>query len=154
MPADQIKGKLVVRLFLQDTKCCPNVNRREAILDYGTLGDEIDIITAKNGQRGYKEADDISEWLSEILEEEVVLIRAVEDEGGEVDGERFPFVKEGDRKRAFLKDAAVHVVNEASVRRLKKAMQEKYNNDKKQRSLVNPELRVFRPTFVIDLDTP
>ena len=101
----------MVRLYLQDDKCYPDLKKREAILDYGTLGDEIDIVTAKNGQKGYKEAEEVSEWLSSILDEPVILVRALVDEVAVVDAQRFPFVKDGDKKRGFLKDAAVHVIN-------------------------------------------
>ena len=43
-------------------------------------------------------------------------MRSTEGQSEQVDAERFPFVDRGDRKRSFLKDAAVHVVNMSSVR--------------------------------------
>ena len=43
------QGKLLVRLSLQDQQCCPEVHKREMLLDYGALPEEQDLITNKDG---------------------------------------------------------------------------------------------------------
>ena len=103
-----------------------------------------DLIKGKENYEGYKEADAISEWLSEILGLEVVLIRASPDRGMPLiqDYVKLFHRDEGDRRAAFITDAAVHFINDASVRALKKDARPGNDFDH----------TTFRPSILIDED--
>lgn len=93
---------------------------------------------------GYLESDAISEWLSEIVDLEVVLIRAPPKREMPL---IYDYVKlfhrdEKDRRAAFITDAAVHFINDASVRELKKHAKPSNSFDHTQ----------FRPSVLIDSD--
>ena len=55
-------------------------------------------IEAQMNYRGYKEDDEVCEWLSEIFEQEVYLIRAEKNRLGTVFKDRLPFSRKDDRR--------------------------------------------------------
>lgn len=70
-----------------------------------------EFIEAKMNYRGHKEDDDVCEWLSEIFEQDVYLIRAEKNRLGTVYKDRLPYSRQDDRRQAFLTDGALHIVN-------------------------------------------
>ena len=64
--------------------------------------------------------------------------------------DRLPQIQDEDRRGNFLTDAAIHLVNENSIRDLKKTIENKYKYFKNKTELVNAEVNIFRPTFLID----
>jgi len=66
----------VVRLYLQDDKCFNHIKKREQIIDYGAEYDDSRFVEAAKGLNGYKESDEVCKWLTDILGEEVILLRA------------------------------------------------------------------------------
>jgi len=76
-------------------------------------------VECNRNYRGYKLPDNISKWLSVALKRDAIMIRAQEDRLTPLDPERQIYLKEGDRKKTFTTDAALHMINLASVRELR-----------------------------------
>ena len=66
-------------LYLMDNKCFPDVKKRSHQLRFDRNYEGAQIIEANKKYRGYKESDEVCEWLSQIFDEEVILIRAEPD---------------------------------------------------------------------------
>ena len=66
------------------------------------------------------------EWLSKILETEVVLIRAQKDRLMTLDLEKFDTARPEDRRMNFITEGAIHLVNNQSMQSLVMAMYNKY----------------------------
>jgi uncharacterized protein YcbX len=110
-----------VRLFLQADNLLPHLQAdalptREIMLDINKDYSSSEIIVAKKGYRGYLEFDQVNEWLSHIFEQPVILLRAESDRRETIDKQRSPNSLDEDRRRAFLTDAALHLVNRTSVK--------------------------------------
>ena len=102
-----------LRMFLQDDKCFPEVKKREHLLQFDRdyLGEGAEIIKANKKYRGFKESDEVCDWLSEIFGEDVLLIRA-EPDRVMMPSEYLDRQLSDDRRGAFITDAAIHVCNE------------------------------------------
>jgi len=74
-----------------------------------------EFIEAKKNYRGYKESDEVCKWLSDIFDEEVILIKAEKDRVMTLRPERLPETREEDRRHNFVTDAALHLINQQSV---------------------------------------
>lgn len=111
---------------------------------------ESEFINANKSYRGYKESDEVCDWLSEIFEEPVVLLRAEKERMMDLDPARLPFAKGTDRRGQFLTDGACHLINNQSIQSLMINIYNKYNDDPKALSRINADVNTFRPTFVID----
>ena len=90
--------------------------------------------------------------MSEIFGQEVYLIRA--DDSlvtlSKDKTRKYTKVSPDDQRKAFCCGAPIHVVNQNSIEALKKVQREKYENDSDVENLVNAEVAIFRPSFVID----
>jgi len=76
--------------------------------------------------RGYKCDDSISEWLSKALKRPVFMIRAADDRLTPLYmGKKIFDVLETDRHQSFTTDAALHLVNRASVRELSQRVRDR-----------------------------
>jgi len=71
---DEERTKL--RLFLQDDKCFPELEKRELFLDFNREYTDKEFVECAENYRGYKESDEINLWLSEIFDQEVFIMRA------------------------------------------------------------------------------
>lgn len=65
-----------LRICLKDAETCPNVKKREHILHFDKDLSNQEVVICKNNYRGYKEDDEVCQWLSEIFGTEVILIKA------------------------------------------------------------------------------
>lgn len=65
--------------------------------------------------RGYKESDEVCEWLSKIFQLDVMLIRAEPDRLMKLDLDRFAGANPNDRRAGFLTDGAIHLCNNQSM---------------------------------------
>ena len=72
---------------------------------------KAEFIEGKKNWRGYKEGDEVNKWLSDIFEEECILIKAEKERIMPLDPERLPNIQEEDRMGGFYKDAAIHLIN-------------------------------------------
>ena len=64
--------------------------------------------------------------------------------------DRLPKLLEEDLRRAFLTDAAIHLINRKSIEALTKSVKSRYQDDPNFCETVDTGENVFRPTFVID----
>ena len=67
-----------------------------------------------------------------------------------LDKERLPQSLDSDRRRAFITDGAIHLVNKQSCNKLLLQLYSKYKNDENLVKLCYAEPIVFRPSIVID----
>lgn len=100
-----------LKLVLQDTECFPDLKKRNHTLYFDQDYSKAEFVNANKSYRGYKESDEVCEWLSEIFEEPVVLLRAEKERMMECDKARLPYAKETDRRGQFLTDGACHLIN-------------------------------------------
>lgn len=138
-----------LRIYLQDKLCFPDLTVREQFLDFDKEYKQQDFIECAENYRGYKEKDEINQWLSQIFEEEVMIIRAPKDRLMMCSG-YIPNQLPTDRRGAFVTDAAIHIINKKSVDCLRNVMYNKYRDDTSMLSQVNADLCVFRASFIID----
>lgn len=62
--------------------------------------------------------------------------------------------KESDTRKTFLSDAALHIVNRASVDELRRRVWEKYPQRTDQKDKIFVSVEQFRPNFVINTGEP
>jgi hypothetical protein len=72
----------------------PDIKKRRHILYFNQDYSKSEFITANNNFRGYKESDEVCEWLSEVFEEPCILIRSEPDRIMELNKERLPFTQD------------------------------------------------------------
>lgn len=113
-----------------------------------------EIMEAKKNYRGWVESDEINKWLSLIFQSEVILMRAMPERRMGLDNARLPNSLESDRRRGFLSDAAVHLVNRTSVEAFRNNVKSKYKDDPDQFNQIYLDERIFRPSFVIETEAP
>ena len=77
-----------------------------------------EFIKCKNGYNGYKLNEDANLWLSCALGREVIAIRSTDERLTAINPARLIYSKPDDRKKTFTTDAALHMINLASVREL------------------------------------
>ena len=76
------------------------------------------MIQANKGYAGWKESDEVNNWLSELFGEEVMILRAAKERVTKLNHERLYKSQDDDRKGAFITDAALHLINTESVKDL------------------------------------
>ncbi len=105
---DEERTKL--KIFLQDSKCFPDLEKRVHILDFKRKYTEAEFVECKENYRGYKESEELNKWLSQIFDEEVFIMRAQSDRVMPVN-QALPDKLQTDKRGAFVTDAAIHVLN-------------------------------------------
>ena len=83
---------------------------REMFVDFNTDYTNAEFVECQKNYRGYKEYDELNEWLSKIFDEEVFMIRAQDDRLMPV-SDYLPDQLKNDRRMAFVTDAAIHIIN-------------------------------------------
>lgn len=119
-------------------------------IDRDYTGAELVLGGGKRNYRGFKESDEVSEWLSQILCREVILVRAEPDRVMRLDPEICPAAADDDRRGAFLTDGVIHLINNQSMQALTMKMYNKYSEDQGMLQLVAVDVPTFRPNIVID----
>lgn len=71
-----VKDSSKLRLYLQDKLCFPDMTVREQFLDFDADYSNAEMVECMDNYRGYKESDSVNQWLSQIFDEEVFVIRA------------------------------------------------------------------------------
>lgn len=79
-----------LKLMFQDNSCFPDIKKRNHILRFDKDYSKSEYVECAKGYRGYKEDDDVNQWLSDVFEEEVFLIRAEPGRLMNLDKERLP----------------------------------------------------------------
>ena len=114
-----------------DDQCLPHIKKREHILDIDkdfsnqTLFDNGKIIDVQKRISGYVESKEFNDWLSLIYQEEVFVLRAREDRTVSL-WSGVPDQLQTDRKRAFITAAAINIINEQSMNKLRQDIKDKY----------------------------
>lgn len=100
-----------MKIFFQDNSCFPDIEKRRHILDFDADYSKSEYVECANGYRGYKECDEVNQWLSDIFDLDVMLVRAEPERLMTLDKNRLPTARDEDRKSGFIKDAAIHMIN-------------------------------------------
>jgi len=118
------------------------------------------MVGKKFAYEGFKERAEVSEWLSAVLEEDVVIMRAAQNRLTPLEDKQSTLINSQatDVRSGFMTAASLHLINIKSVRDLKDKIAKKYM----ERTLENGEsvtlndfdYEIFRPNIVIDYDTP
>ena len=66
-----------VKICLQDSLCFPDIKKRSIIIRIDEDYTEAEIIQAEKSYRGFKEREEVSEFLSIVLQRDVLLIRSL-----------------------------------------------------------------------------
>lgn len=145
-----------VRLFLQKENLpdhLKNLKVTEWILKI-EQNPNAKLIIGNKGYRGYTVSHEANEWLSQVFNQKVILLRAGDGRRTEIDHKRLPKSQDVDKRRAFITDAAVHVINLKSIEALREGLREKYKDDPEAFDDIDTGVEVFRPTFVVDMEEP
>lgn len=138
------------KIFLQDKYCLPDIQKRNHILYLDKDYSNSEYVEAEKGYRGYKEDNEINEWLSEVLQVKCFVLRADKNRLMKVQASHLPSALETDRRQSFITEAAIHLINRQSIAQLTIAMYNKYRDDPKEIASCNADIQTFRPTFVVD----
>ena len=79
-----------LKIVLQDSECFPDLKRRNYTLYFDKDYSNSEYVQCNKNIRGYKESDEVCEWLSEIFDEPVILLRSESDRLMELDKTRLP----------------------------------------------------------------
>ena len=109
---------------------------------------EGEVVETKKGH-GISEGPEADRWFSAFLGYDAFLLRSAPNWRKKVPSQALPQTAEGDETKGFVSKAAVHIVNEASVRDLRERVLSKIE-DPAARALTKIEATPFRPNFVID----
>lgn len=77
---------------------------------------------------GHRECDEVCDWLSEILGQPAIMIRASKDRESKANLDHLPWAKETDVRGQFLTEATCHLVNTKSIDSLIKDVNQKYDS--------------------------
>jgi uncharacterized protein YcbX len=108
------------------------------------------IVTSKG--HGISEGPDADAWFTKFLEKEVFLLRSAPNYTKAVPKKALPQTMEGDITHGFVSKAAIHIVNEASVRDLRERVLSKMSEEDKAKTRI--ESIPFRPNITIDSGIP
>ena len=143
-----------VRIYLQETDLPPHLEKlkvKELVLKI-ELDPKAKLIIGNKGYRGYMVSHEANEWLSQVFDQRVVLLRAADGRRTEINHKRLQKSQDVDKRRAFITDAAVHVINLQSLKSVREGLREKYKDESSKFEDIDTGVEVFRPTFVVDLD--
>ena len=83
--------------------------------DPENFGDKNNLIQAKKGYEGYCMQAEICDWFSAAICKEVFVLRAAHDRRVKLNPKRLIFSRKTDLRKTFTSDAALHIINKASV---------------------------------------
>ena len=118
------------------------------------------MVGKKFAYEGFKERAEVSEWLSAVLEEDVVIMRAAQNRLTPLEDKQSTLINSQatDVRSGFMIAASLHLINIKSVRDLKEKIAKKYmertSENGESVTLNDFDYEIFRPNIVIDYDTP
>jgi uncharacterized protein YcbX len=139
-----------LKICLQDTLCFPDIKKRSVILKLNQNYTEAEFVQAESSYRGYKERDEINDFLSLILQQDVMLLRSSPSRLMHIDKESYIYALETDRRASFLTDGAISLLNNQSCQQLVLGMYNKYVESREYIQMANADIPTFRPNIVID----
>lgn len=103
---------------------------------------------------GHQYPDDVNDWFSAAIGKKVIAIHSPGNLQVDLDAKRMLLKQDGDTRKTFTRDAALHIVNVASVDELRRRVWARYPEitDPKEKIYVNVEQ--FRANFVINTGRP
>jgi len=78
---------------------------------------------------GYLHPNEVNDWFSAAINKQVFALHSACDRERPLDPKRHILLKEGDTRKTFTTDAALHVVNKASVEEVRKKVLAQYPKD-------------------------
>ena len=101
---------------------------------------------------GYLHSSEVNDWFSAAIDKQVFALHSACDREQLLDPKRHILLKEGDKRKTFTTDAALHIVNRASVDEVKRRVLEQYPKTIQDEISISAE--PFRPNLVISTNTP
>ena len=92
--------------------------------------------------------DHVNEWFSAAAGCQVVLLHCKLDQLNPNPLKRAILKREGDSAKGFTHDAAIHMVNEASVRDIQARVEQKYPESERDQNQIKCDN--FRPNILVD----
>jgi uncharacterized protein YcbX len=98
---------------------------------------------------GYRYPDEINTWFSTAIETPVILVHSSNDKKNwkQLNAKKHVHMKEGDTRKTFTTDAALHIVNKASVDELRQRVLDNHPEGLQDFWV---EAEQFRSNIVID----
>jgi len=109
---------------------------------------EGEVVETKKGH-GISEGPEADKWFTAFLGYDAFLLRSAPNWKKQVPADVLKQTQAGDQTKGFVSKAAVHIINEASVRDLRERVMSKIT-DPADRAKTKIEAMPFRPNFVID----
>ena len=102
-----------VKLVLQDSVCFPQLSKRSHVLPIHKEYPPESFVEGGKNYRGFREDDEVNEWLSAILDVDCILVRAQPDRLMTLDLKLRCDIggRPEDRRANFNTDGAIHLVN-------------------------------------------
>lgn len=100
---------------------------------------------------GHQYPDEICNWFSAAINRNVVAVHSAADRQMDLDPKRHILMKEGDTRKTFTTDAALHIVNEASVDELRQRVNDQYPAEEES---VYVDAEQFRSNIVVNTKVP
>lgn len=113
---------------------------------------EGEVIKTPKGN-GVSEGPEADKWFSQFLGKEVILLRSAPNFTKAVPKNVLRQTLDDDQTKGFVSKAAVHIVNEASVRDLRQRVMKKLTDPEDIKN-TKIEALPFRPSFLIDTGIP
>ena len=139
-----------LKICLQDSLCLPDVKKRSVILKLDQDYSEAEFVQGEGSIRGYAEREEVNEFLSNILELDVVLLRSPPSRLMNIDRNHYQGALESDRRAFYQQEGAISLVNNQSCQQLVLAMYNKYRDSHEYIQMANADIPTFRPNMVID----
>ncbi len=111
-----------------------------------------EVIETKKGH-GISEGPEADAWFTAFIGKEVFLLRSAPNWKKDVPQNVLKQTVEGDMTKGFVSKAAIHIINEASVRDLRERVIKKFT-DPAEIARIRIEPLPFRPNFIIDSTQP
>ena len=103
--------------------------------------------------KGVPEGAEYDKWFSAFLEKEVILLRSPPGFTKGLPRNILKWSQVEDVTKGFVSKAAIHIINEASIRDLRERVLARYPNEE-ERYLIDVASIAFRPNFIIDSKLP
>ena len=126
-----------LRQHLKGSKLQINTEKPKRLAEKGlpvslTLEMDIDpekelgeLIECNKGYAGFKYPDDVCKWFSAAIDKDVVVLRSPMTRKTKINPKRLIFDK-SDVHKTFTTDAALHIINKASVEELESKVRARY----------------------------
>ena len=99
--------------------------------------------------KGVAEGKEFDQWFSKFLGVDVILLRSAPGFKKGLPMEKLKWGSDQDLTKGFVSKAAIHIINEASIRDLSKRVDAQYSNEE-ERNQIQVSSIAMRPNIIID----